>query len=72
MEEIQASAPCFGAPAGLRLKVTGGARPPVSREIDVSPDELTRWLAGEACLPDTVLQDFAETLFSSITGQAPR
>jgi hypothetical protein len=63
MEEIQ---------AGLRLKVTGGTRAPVSLEMDLSADELTRWLAGEACLPDTVLQDFAETLFSSITGLAPR
>jgi hypothetical protein len=72
MEDIHAPAPHFGAPAGLRLKVTGGARPPVDLEMDVRPDELTRWLAGEACLPDTVLQEFAETLFSSITGEAPR
>lgn len=72
MEEIQASAPRLGAPAVLRLKVTGGAKPPVALDIEVSSDELRRWLAGEACLPDAVLQDFAETLFSSITGQAPQ
>ena len=72
MEDIHAPAPHFGAPAGLCLKVTGGARPPVALEMNLRQDELTRWLAGEACLPDTVLQQFAETLFSSITGEPPR
>ena len=74
MEDIQASALHIGAPEGLRLalKVTGGNRQPRSVDLEVPPEELTRWLAGEACLPDAALEQFAETLFSSITGEAPR
>lgn len=74
MEDIQASAPHIGAPAELRLalKVTGGGRDPRSVNLEVPPDELTKWLTGEACLPDAVLQQLGETLFSSITGEAPR
>jgi hypothetical protein len=69
---IRAPGPRFGASTVLRLKVTGGARPPVALDMDVPPEELTRWLAGEACLPDEVFQQLGETLFDSITGDVPR
>lgn len=69
---VLAPAPRFGVSTVLRLKVTGGARPPVALDMHVPPEELTKWLAGEACLPDAVFQQLGETLFSSITGEVPR
>ena len=74
MGKVRARAPRSGAPEGLRLglKVTGGGRLPRVVDLEVPHEELTKWLAGEACLPDEALRQFAETLFSSITGEAPR
>lgn len=74
MAKSRAPAPRLGASEGLRLglKVTGGGRRPRVVDLDVRPEDLSRWLAGEACLPDDALKQFAETLFSSITGEAPR
>jgi hypothetical protein len=74
MEDIQAPAPHIGAPAELRLalKVTGGNHQPCSVDLEVPPEDLTRWLAGEACLPDAALEQLMEVLFNSITGEAPR
>ena len=73
MAKSRAPAPRSGAfSEGLRLglKVTGGGRRPRIVDLEVPPEKVTKWLAGEACLPDDALKQFAETLFSSITGEA--
>ena len=74
MARSRAPVPQSGASEELRLglKVTGGGRRPRVVDLEVAPERLQKWLAGEACLPDDTLKQFAETLFSSITGEAPR
>jgi hypothetical protein len=75
MAKVKAPAPRSGASAeGLRLglKVTGGGRRPRTVDLEVPQEDLAKWLAGEARLPEDALRQFAETLFSSITGEAPR
>ena len=56
MAKSKAPVPRAGASEGLRLglKVTGGGRRPRVVNLEVPPEELTKWLAGEACLPDGV------------------